>query len=81
APAFVNTQARTAKGGASALYLTFYYVGGTLGSFFPGLAWQAWRWPGVVGVCAASLVIAALSDALLCGPRLDRGTARGSSVR
>ena len=46
APGFVNTSAREAKGGASALYLMFYYVGGTLGSWLPGLAWQAWRWPG-----------------------------------
>ncbi|HTT71949.1 MAG TPA: MFS transporter [Anaeromyxobacteraceae bacterium] len=68
APAFVNTSARAAKGGASALYLTFYYVGGTLGSFLPGLAWQAWRWPGVVAVCAGSLAVALFADGLLCGP-------------
>jgi MFS transporter, YNFM family, putative membrane transport protein len=67
APAFVNTTAREAKGGANALYLMFYYVGGTLGSVLPGLAWQAWRWPGVVGVCAASLGAALMADAVLCG--------------
>jgi YNFM family putative membrane transporter len=67
APTFVNTSATSAKGGASALYLMFYYVGGTLGSFLPGLAWQAWRWPGVVAVCVASLAVALLADALLCG--------------
>jgi len=67
APAFVNTSAREAKGGASALYLTFYYVGGTLGSSLPGLAWQAWQWPGVVAICVASLAAALLADALLCG--------------
>ncbi|MFL5272566.1 MAG: MFS transporter, partial [Anaeromyxobacteraceae bacterium] len=67
APSFVNASAPRAKGGANALYLSFYYVGGTLGSVVPGLAWQAWRWPGVVGVCAASVGFAALADALLCG--------------
>jgi MFS transporter, YNFM family, putative membrane transport protein len=67
APSFVNASAPRAKGGANALYLSFYYVGGTLGSVLPGLAWQAWRWPGVVGVCAASLGVAVLADALLCG--------------
>ncbi len=67
APAFVNTSARAAKGGASALYLMFYYVGGTLGSSLPGLAWQAWRWPGVVAICVASLAAALLADAFLCG--------------
>ncbi len=69
APAFANTSAPRAKGGASALYLMFYYVGGTLGSWLPGLAWEAWRWPGVVAVCAASLGGALLADALLCGRR------------
>ena len=67
APAFVNTSARAAKGGASALYLMFYYVGGTLGSSLPGLAWQAWRWPGVVAICVASLAAGLLADAFLCG--------------
>jgi MFS transporter, YNFM family, putative membrane transport protein len=66
APGFVNTSAPKAKGGASALYLVFYYVGGTLGSSLPGLAWQAWRWPGVVAACVGSLVAALLADALLC---------------
>ena len=40
APAFVNVTAETAKGGASALYLTAYYVGGTLGAAQP-VAWKA----------------------------------------
>jgi MFS transporter, YNFM family, putative membrane transport protein len=67
APGFVNASAPRAKGGANALYLAFYYVGGTFGSVLPGLAWQAWRWPGVVGVCAAGLAAALAADALLCG--------------
>jgi YNFM family putative membrane transporter len=67
APAFVNQSARTAKGGASALYLTFYYLGGTAGSVVPGLAWEAWGWPGVVLVCGAGVVAGLLANALLCG--------------
>ena len=67
APGFVNASAATAKGGANALYLAFYYVGGTLGSVLPGLAWQAWRWPGVVAVCVVSLAAGIAADALLCG--------------
>jgi MFS transporter, YNFM family, putative membrane transport protein len=51
APSYANRHARTAKGGASALYLAFYYVGGTLGSVLPGLAWQRWAWPGVITSC------------------------------
>jgi MFS transporter, YNFM family, putative membrane transport protein len=67
APAFVNVTARTAKGGASALYLTSYYVGGTLGSALPGLAYQDAGWPGVVGACLAATVLAMLANAFLCG--------------
>ena len=72
APAFVNVTAETAKGGASALYLTSYYVGGTLGAALPGLAFQATGWPGVVGACVAATVVAMLANALLCG-RMPRG--------
>ena len=67
APAFVNTKAREAKGGANALYLTFYYVGGTLGSTVPGLAWQASGWPGVVATCGAAVAMGFLANTLLCG--------------
>ncbi len=67
APAFVNVTAETSKGGASALYLTSYYVGGTLGSALPGLAFQAAGWRGVVLACAASVLVAMAANALLCG--------------
>jgi YNFM family putative membrane transporter len=67
APAFVNVTAREAKGGANALYLSFYYLGGTLGASLPGLAWQARGWPGVVGVCAAAVVVGMAANAFLCG--------------
>jgi YNFM family putative membrane transporter len=66
-PAFVNASARAAKGGASALYLAFYYVGGTLGSALPGIAWQAAGWPAVVSLCAASVCLGLVANAALCG--------------
>lgn len=66
APAFVNLQAPTAKGAAGALYVTFYYLGATLGSFLPGLAFQRWAWPGVVGACLLSLAAAFASNRWLC---------------
>jgi YNFM family putative membrane transporter len=72
APAFVNVTATSAKGGASALYLASYYVGGTLGSALPGLALQAAGWPGVVLSCAAAVGVAFAANALLCG-RVPRG--------
>lgn len=66
APAYVNATATSAKGGASALYLAFYYVGASFGSVLPGFAWQAWGWYGVVAVCLTALVSALLVDWLLC---------------
>jgi YNFM family putative membrane transporter len=76
APAFVNVTAETAKGGASALYLTSYYVGGTLGSVLPGVAFQAAGWDGVVGACGAALLVALLANAVLCGKVPRRAAAR-----
>jgi YNFM family putative membrane transporter len=76
APAFVNVTAETAKGGASALYLTAYYVGGTLGAALPGLAFQATGWGGVVAACVAATVVAMLANALLCG-RVPRARPTG----
>jgi len=67
APAFVNQTAPRAKGGANALYLTFYYVGGTLGSVLPGLAWQAFGWSGVVASCLVAVAVALAANAFLCG--------------
>jgi YNFM family putative membrane transporter len=66
APAYVNATAEVAKGGASALYLAFYYVGATFGSVLPGYAWQAWGWRGVVASCVAALCLGLLANCLLC---------------
>jgi MFS transporter, YNFM family, putative membrane transport protein len=66
-PAFVNLNASSAKGAASALYTTFYYVGATLGSVLPGFAWQHGAWPGVTLACVTALLVGLLADWLLCG--------------
>jgi YNFM family putative membrane transporter len=79
APAFVNVTARTAKGGANALYLTAYYVGGTLGASLPGLALQAVGWEGVVACCAAAVGVALAANAVLCG-RPSRQAAPGGAT-
>jgi MFS transporter, YNFM family, putative membrane transport protein len=68
-PAFVNQQARHDKGGASALYLAFYYLGGTLGSLLPGLAWERWGWPGVLASCTSAVAVGIAANALLCAGR------------
>lgn len=66
APAFVNATAREAKGGAGALYTTFYYVGATFGSVLPGYAWQYLGWPGVVAACILAFGLGLLADLVLC---------------
>lgn len=66
APAFVNATAERAKGAAGALYVTFYYIGASLGSVLPGHAWQSWGWPGVVASCMAALLVGLLADGVLC---------------
>ncbi|HET8734516.1 MAG TPA: MFS transporter [Anaeromyxobacteraceae bacterium] len=65
-PSYVNETAREAKGGANALYLAAYYLGGTLGSWLPGLAWQRWGWPGVAATSLAALGVGALAVGVLC---------------
>jgi YNFM family putative membrane transporter len=77
-PSYVNETAREAKGGASALYLAFYYLGGTLGSWLPGLAWQRWGWNGVAGASLLALCAAALAVSLLCRPERPARAAQGA---
>jgi YNFM family putative membrane transporter len=79
-PAFVNRTAREAKGSASGLYLSAYYLGGTLGSVLPGVAWQAVGWPGVVAVCAAAMGVAFVANATLCGMAPRGGSSSSGAV-
>jgi MFS transporter, YNFM family, putative membrane transport protein len=53
----------TAKQGASTavgLYVTSFYVGGSVGGVLPGFAWALGHWPAVVAVVAAMLAIMAV---------------------
>jgi YNFM family putative membrane transporter len=67
-PSWVNEAATQSKGGANALYLAFYYAGGTLGSWLPGLAWERWGWPGVALSSAAAIGAGAVAVGTLCRP-------------
>lgn len=49
---WVNQHAQKAKASASALYLVFYYIGASTGSFYLQPFWQWGQWPGVIiGSC------------------------------
>jgi len=74
-PSFVNETAAEAKGGANALYLAFYYAGGTLGSWLPGLAWERWGWPGVAASSGAAIGAGALAIWSLSAPTRRPGRA------
>lgn len=46
ASGYVNTLASKHKGIANGLYISFYYAGGTLGTFIPGVVYEygGWHW-------------------------------------
>ncbi len=51
ASAWVGRRAGAAKGRASALYLSFYYLGSSVLGSAGGVAWTRGAWPGVVWFC------------------------------
>ena len=58
--AWVSTRALFAKASASGLYLTSYYVGGSLGSFYLGFFWHYWHWYGVIVGTLLVLIVTSL---------------------
>jgi len=81
APAYVNVTAATGKGGANALYQTFYYVGAIFGSTLPGIALERFGWPGVVATCVTSLLIGLVAALTLGAGDTPRRTAPPQSTR
>ena len=62
---YVATATRTDRAGANALYLLFYYIGGSLGGYLPGLAFPISGYSGVVVLSVAALTLGLLSAAFL----------------
>jgi len=55
------TVAGDARSSAAGLYISLFYIGGTLGSVIPGLFWSVVGWPGCVAfVLAVQLLTAAI---------------------
>ena len=42
----------------NALFITFYFVGGAIGSFFGAYGWKVWQWNGV---CAVGLLLSIIA--------------------
>jgi predicted MFS family arabinose efflux permease len=65
ATGYVTEIAKEGRSSAVGLYVTSFYVGGSMGAFLPGLAWEWGGWPAavamVVAMLAAMAVIAALA--------------------
>ena len=50
ASSYIGVAAQHNRALAVGLYVTFYYIGGSLGSTLPGWLWQVAGWPGCVGL-------------------------------
>ena len=59
ATASVAVSAQRARSSAVGLYVTCYYVGGSLGAVLPGYVWNRAGWPGCVSIVAAMLLLLA----------------------
>jgi predicted MFS family arabinose efflux permease len=64
---YVTAIAKEGRSSAVGLYVTSFYVGGSMGALLPGLAWDAAGWPACVAMVAAVLVAMAAIAALAYG--------------
>jgi YNFM family putative membrane transporter len=64
-PGLINRSVDMDKGAVNGLYLSVYYLGGTLGSFVPGLIYRQWGWNAFIGVLACVLFVAVVISAKL----------------
>jgi MFS transporter, YNFM family, putative membrane transport protein len=58
ASGYVGIAADRARSVAAGLYVTFYYIGGSVGAILPGKIWSLAGWPGCVALIVAVQVIA-----------------------
>ena len=54
---YVAVSVKQGVSSAVGLYVTFFYVGGSVGALLPGLAWQAGGWPAAVAMVLAMLAV------------------------
>jgi predicted MFS family arabinose efflux permease len=62
---FVASHAASGKSSAVGLYGSAFYVGGSMGAFLPGLAWQTGGYPAAIGMVVAMLAIMGMIVVLL----------------
>jgi len=61
---FVAIRTKEGRSSAVGLYVTFYYVGGSIGGVLPGAVWRSAGWPGCVALVIGALMLMALIVAL-----------------
>jgi predicted MFS family arabinose efflux permease len=61
---YVTASARAGRSSAVGLYVTAFYIGGSMGAFLPGLAWERAGWAGAVAMVLALLAAMAVVAAL-----------------
>jgi len=64
ATGYVTASAREGRSSAVGLYVTAFYVGGSMGAFLPGLAWEEAGWVGAVAMVLVMLAVMAVVAAL-----------------
>jgi MFS transporter, YNFM family, putative membrane transport protein len=64
ATGYVTASAREGRSSAVGLYVTAFYVGGSMGAFLPGLAWEEAGWAGAVAMVLVMLAVMAMVAAL-----------------
>ncbi len=62
---FVNKMSRTNKSIANGMYISFYYMGGTFGSFLPGFFFENYGWNGFLIFLQAILIFSLLCITML----------------
>ena len=64
---YVAAIAKEGRSSAVGLYVTSFYVGGSMGALLPGLAWNAGGWPAAIALVVVMLAAMALIAALAYG--------------
>ena len=73
---YIAVIAKLGRSSAVGLYVTCFYVGGSVGAFLPGLTWSSTGWPSVVVMLVAMQVIMACIVAFAWAPDRARGSGR-----
>jgi predicted MFS family arabinose efflux permease len=50
---YIAVSAKQGRSSAVGLYVTCFYIGGSVGAFLPGLTWTSLGWPGAVAMAIA----------------------------